>query len=383
MAEAIDAARRSRSRPRGGDRRRGLAAGVVGIVAAKLVDRYQRPAFVVGIDPETGIGRGSARTRRRRRTCTARCARPRPGSTATAATPRRPGSRCGARRSRRSASRSARRAPGSPPAPARSRRGATSTPRSGSPRSTSGSPQELAGLGPFGQDNPSPVLVTRNVPGLRGAPGRRRLAPEAHAGGRSVHDPHGDRLPARRPRGRGRRARRCRVPAHGLDLAGPAQRRARAVRPRDRVVAILAAPARCDAPAATVVATLVAPVWPRGRRRAIRIGVTSPGREPPPSDPGARPGPAAQPAGDAVPRLPRGRGMRFFRFELFRIAGLAILLVFLLAAQRPCANAVSSFVTSFGDGGSAAATLPRPGTVDLPAGSAGGDSAATSSCGRA
>jgi single-stranded-DNA-specific exonuclease len=40
----------------------GWPSGVVGIVAAKLVDLYQRPAFVVGIDPVTGIGRGSART---------------------------------------------------------------------------------------------------------------------------------------------------------------------------------------------------------------------------------------------------------------------------------------------------------------------------------
>ena len=40
----------------------GWPSGVVGIVAAKLVDRYQRPAFVVGIDPDTGLGRGSART---------------------------------------------------------------------------------------------------------------------------------------------------------------------------------------------------------------------------------------------------------------------------------------------------------------------------------
>lgn len=40
----------------------GWPSGVVGIVAAKLVDRFQRPAFVIGIDPETGIGRGSART---------------------------------------------------------------------------------------------------------------------------------------------------------------------------------------------------------------------------------------------------------------------------------------------------------------------------------
>lgn len=36
--------------------------GVVGIVAAKLVDRFARPAFVIAIDPATGLGRGSART---------------------------------------------------------------------------------------------------------------------------------------------------------------------------------------------------------------------------------------------------------------------------------------------------------------------------------
>ncbi|MDX2087977.1 MAG: single-stranded-DNA-specific exonuclease RecJ [Kofleriaceae bacterium] len=40
----------------------GWPTGVVGIVAAKLVDKYQRPAFVIGIDPTTGVGRGSART---------------------------------------------------------------------------------------------------------------------------------------------------------------------------------------------------------------------------------------------------------------------------------------------------------------------------------
>jgi single-stranded-DNA-specific exonuclease len=39
----------------------GWLPGVVGIVAAKLVDKYQRPAFVIGVDPVTGIGRGSAR----------------------------------------------------------------------------------------------------------------------------------------------------------------------------------------------------------------------------------------------------------------------------------------------------------------------------------
>jgi single-stranded-DNA-specific exonuclease len=40
----------------------GWLPGVVGIVAAKLVEKYHRPAFVIGVDPETGVGRGSART---------------------------------------------------------------------------------------------------------------------------------------------------------------------------------------------------------------------------------------------------------------------------------------------------------------------------------
>jgi single-stranded-DNA-specific exonuclease len=40
----------------------GWPTGVVGIVAAKLVDKFLRPAFVFGIDPESGVGRGSART---------------------------------------------------------------------------------------------------------------------------------------------------------------------------------------------------------------------------------------------------------------------------------------------------------------------------------
>lgn len=40
----------------------GWPSGVVGIIAAKLVDRWQRPAFVVGVDAATAQGRGSART---------------------------------------------------------------------------------------------------------------------------------------------------------------------------------------------------------------------------------------------------------------------------------------------------------------------------------
>lgn len=38
------------------------APGVVGIVAAKLVDRYQRPAFVLAVDAASGVARGSARS---------------------------------------------------------------------------------------------------------------------------------------------------------------------------------------------------------------------------------------------------------------------------------------------------------------------------------
>jgi single-stranded-DNA-specific exonuclease len=40
---------------------RGWPCGVVGVVAAKLVDLYRRPALVIAIDPDSGRGRGSAR----------------------------------------------------------------------------------------------------------------------------------------------------------------------------------------------------------------------------------------------------------------------------------------------------------------------------------
>jgi hypothetical protein len=78
-----------------------------------------------------------------------------------------------------------------------------------------------------------------------------------------------------------------------------------------------------------------------------------------------------------VPRLPRGRGLKLSRIELLRIAGLAIFLAFLVTSQRPCANAVSTFVTSFGDG-SASSAGPRPGA---PAGAAGSGAPAPSGSG--
>ncbi len=40
----------------------GWHPGVIGIVAARLVERYYRPAIVIAIDPATGVGKGSGRT---------------------------------------------------------------------------------------------------------------------------------------------------------------------------------------------------------------------------------------------------------------------------------------------------------------------------------
>ncbi len=42
--------------------REGWHPGVVGIVAGRLRERYRRPAVVIGIDPATGIGKGSGRS---------------------------------------------------------------------------------------------------------------------------------------------------------------------------------------------------------------------------------------------------------------------------------------------------------------------------------
>lgn len=140
----------------------GWPAGVVGIVAAKLVDRYQRPAFVVGIDPETGIGRGSARTaggvNLYRALCEAAPWLERYGGHAAAAgfTVRREsiGSLCESL-----GSACARLAAGSGPVP--SGRDVDAEVRLAEVDERLA--QELAGLGPFGQDNASPLLVTRNV----------------------------------------------------------------------------------------------------------------------------------------------------------------------------------------------------------------------------
>lgn len=72
--------------------------------------------------------------------------------------------------------------------------------------------------------------------------------------------------------------------------------------------------------------------------------------------------------GDLAPKLPRGGGFRIGKGHLIKIALTASLLVMLIVVQRPCADAVSSFVTGFDGQGSdkdkAGATMPKPGNVD-------------------
>jgi len=64
--------------------------------------------------------------------------------------------------------------------------------------------------------------------------------------------------------------------------------------------------------------------------------------------------PHGAPAPEApVPRLQRGRGIRLSGPQLVRIAGTATVLVVLLVMQKPCARAVSNFVTSFDGRGTA------------------------------
>jgi single-stranded-DNA-specific exonuclease len=143
----------------------GWPTGVVGIVAAKLVDKYQRPAFVIGIDPATGIGRGSARTcsginlyealseAAQVPNCLGRW-----GGHAAAA---------GFTLSRESVASlqealggaCARLAEGSGPVVAGREIDAEVRLAEVDERLAS----ELAGLGPFGQHNPAPTLVTRNA----------------------------------------------------------------------------------------------------------------------------------------------------------------------------------------------------------------------------
>jgi len=143
----------------------GWPTGVVGIVAAKLVDKYQRPAFVIGVDPVTGLGRGSARTvpgvnlyKALNEAAQTPGILGRYGGHAAAAgfTIQREqiatlaealGSAC------------AKLAEGSGPTPTGREVDAEVRLAEVDERLAT----ELAGLGPFGQQNPAPVLVTRNA----------------------------------------------------------------------------------------------------------------------------------------------------------------------------------------------------------------------------
>ncbi|HEY1546209.1 MAG TPA: hypothetical protein VGG28_00245 [Kofleriaceae bacterium] len=66
---------------------------------------------------------------------------------------------------------------------------------------------------------------------------------------------------------------------------------------------------------------------------------------------------------EPVPKLPRGRGLKFSGVELFRIAMTLGLLVALIVLTKPCSKAVGTFVMGF------------DGSAAKPAGSAAGSNA--------
>jgi hypothetical protein len=68
---------------------------------------------------------------------------------------------------------------------------------------------------------------------------------------------------------------------------------------------------------------------------------------------------------EPVPKLPRGRGIKLSGPEMFRIALTLAMLVTVLLLTKPCATAVSKFVTNF-DQGSGSSAMPKPGNVDVP-----------------
>src|SRR5204862_6454376 len=78
--------------------------------------------------------------------------------------------------------------------------------------------------------------------------------------------------------------------------------------------------------------------------------------------------------GQPVPRLPRTVGFKLSLPVIFRIGMTAALLAMIIVTQRPCADAVSGFVTSFDQAGSAAGSgsatasdlMPKPDNVVPP-----------------
>jgi single-stranded-DNA-specific exonuclease len=153
----------------------GWPSGVVGIVAAKLVEKFQRPAFVVGIDPVTGIGRGSARTtggvNLYEALCEAAPCLDRFGGHAAAA---------GFTIKRESVAQ-LQEALGAAVTRLAEGSGPVSTAREVDAEVRLAEvderlAQELSGLGPFGQENPAPLLATRRVR----VTGARRVGDGSH-----------------------------------------------------------------------------------------------------------------------------------------------------------------------------------------------------------
>jgi hypothetical protein len=78
---------------------------------------------------------------------------------------------------------------------------------------------------------------------------------------------------------------------------------------------------------------------------------------------------------DDVPKLPRKWGLKLAGPEMFRIVITLALLIALTVLTKPCAHAVSTFVMGFdgsAKGSGSGAAMPKPGNVDMPAGSAAG-----------
>lgn len=78
------------------------------------------------------------------------------------------------------------------------------------------------------------------------------------------------------------------------------------------------------------------------------------------------PAAAADRDDEPVPKLPRGRGFKFSGPEIFRIGMTLVTLIGVVILARPCADSVSGFVMGMDGSGSAAKTMPKPGTVDQP-----------------
>jgi hypothetical protein len=72
-----------------------------------------------------------------------------------------------------------------------------------------------------------------------------------------------------------------------------------------------------------------------------------------------------EPADEPVPKLPRGRGLKFSGPEIFRILMTLVALIGVLVLARPCATSVSNFVMGY-SGSDTASKMPKPG-VEPPA----------------